>query len=253
MTVDYERGNFSISQNVWQDGETPQISAIVSPTYANSSSNSTASSPSGPKPIGPGVVAGAVIGGITVLLIAGAIGYYISRKRSRPTSTSLTEDIGLTNLEPGDNKDAKDGSINKDPNSPYPPYEKLDSTGSVHRSAAQPDGELGTQGEIFQLPTHTDEWDYITAIDRMESEQRAEMTPQIDGRGVAYELHGGEPMRVEMDDGRSRRGLVLSPTSASLRSPTATLSPASAGRLIPLPVSRGSSRASSSGPPSDHL
>lgn len=105
-------------------------------------------------------------------------------------------------------------------------------------------GELGTQGEIFQLPTHRDQEDYFTAVNRIASERRAGNTPQIDGRSVAYELQGSEPPRAEMDDERSWRGLPLSP---------ATLSPTSAGRLIPLQVSRGSSRASSFGPPSNTL
>ena len=271
LTVDYERGNFTVSQCVWQDGAAEQITTILSPTYANISSNSMTSSTSRSKPLGGGVIAGAVIGGIAVVVIAGGIGYYISRRRNRPTSKSPTEDIGLTNLEPGENKDAKYGSVH-DPNSPYPPFKKLDSTGSVHRSADgenQPQGELGTQGEIFQLPTQRDQEDYFTAVNRIASERRAERTPQIDGRSVVYELQGSEPPRVEMDDEQSRRGLplspaVLSPTSTRLSpvsarlSPvssglsqlSAGLSPISAGRLTTLPFSRENSRPSSFDPTS---
>lgn len=99
----------------------------------------------------------------------------------------------------------------------------------------QIDGELGTQGEIHQMPTteHGQE-DYFSAVINMASERRAATTPQIDGRNVVYELHGSDPLPVEMDDERSRKGLspMLSPRT---------------------PVTRGSSRASSLGPVSDTL
>lgn len=64
----------------------------------------------------------------------------------------------------------------------------------------------------------------------MESERRAEMTPQIDGRQVAYELHGSEPIPIEMDDERSRTGLspMISPrTPAGGVSRTSSLGPVS--------------------------
>jgi hypothetical protein len=75
---------------------------------------------------------------------------------------------------------------------------------------------------------------YFDAAIKLASERRAVTTPQIDGRIVAYELHGSEPMPVEMDDERSRSGLspMLSPRT---------------------PMTRGSSRASSLGPVSDTL
>jgi hypothetical protein len=234
LTVDYERGNFSVSQCVWQDGAPERISAIISPTYTNRSVSSTLSNIAS-KPVGGGIIATAVIGGIVVLTLAVGLGYIISRRRrrDRPTSNSPTEDIGLTNLGK-DNKDIKTESLSDDLNSPYPPYKKLDSPTGVHRER-QPEGELGTHGEIYQMPTtEYGEGDYLTAVNRIESERRAAITPQIDGRNVAYELYGSEPSPVEMDDEMSRR--AFSP------------------RLNPrAPVTRGSSRASIVGPVSDAL
>lgn len=249
LTVDYERGNFSVSQNVWQDGAAQQISAILSPTYAKSAGPSKNS---GSKPIGAGAIAGAVIGSIAVLLIAGSIWYFISRSK-RQTLTPPAEDVGLSKFEPDYHKDTKDGSLYYDPASPHLPEKKLNSTGSMYRSADGgngPDGELGTQGEIFQLPTQRDQEDYLTAVDRIVSERRAGSTPEIDGRIAAYELHGSEPMPVEMDDERSRVGLTASPTSATF-SPGASLSPTSPSPGIALPVSRLNSRIS--GPLSGQL
>lgn len=242
--MDYERRNFSVSQCIWQDGAPEQISAILSPTYANSTSNSTTSFTPASKPIPAGVIAGATVGGIAVLLlIAGGIAYYIFRCRKRSTSTPSTEDIRLTYF---DNKDNKNGSIH-DPNSPYPLYKKLGSAGSVHRSdksSSQPDGELGTQGEIFQMPTNEhNERDYFSAVNRIASERKAANTAQIDGISLAYELHGSEPRPIELDDEKSRQG--LSPSTVS----PATLSPMTARR----PATRGSSRSSSLGPVSDTL
>lgn len=233
MTVDYERGNFSVSQCLWQDGAPERISAILSPIYANSSPNYDTSSTSASKPIGAGIIAAAVIAGIVGLALAGGVGYFISRRRQRkrPTSTSPTEDIGLTNLDK-DNKDTKSISMFDDPNSPYPPYKKPHSPNGepVHREQ-YPDGELGTQGEIHQMPTtEHGEGDYFSAVNRIESERRAATTPQIDGKSMAYELAGSEPIAVEMDDEGSRSML-------SARTP----------------VTRGSSRASSLGPVSDAL
>jgi hypothetical protein len=226
--VDYERGNFSVSQCVWQDGAPEQISAILSPTYADKAKSSTAVS----KSSRVGLIVGVTIAAIAALALAAGLGYYLSQRRKRPTSKSPTEDVQLTNV---DNKDNKADYPPEDPNSPFPPYKKLDSSSSVHREQ-HPDGELGTQGEIYQMPTtENGEGDYFDAAIKLASERRAASTPQIDGRLVAYELPGCEPAPAEMDDERSRAG--LSPM----------LNPAT-------PVTRGSSRASSVvGPVSDTL
>ncbi len=228
MTVDYERGNFSVSQCVWQDGAPEQISAILSPTYADESKSSTPAL----KGIRVGLIAGVTIAGIAALVLATGLGYYLSQRRERPTSKSPTEDIQLTHV---DNKESKADDTQEDLNSPLPSYKKLDSSSSVHREQ-HTDGELGTQGEIYQMPTtEHGEGDYFDAAIKLASERRAANTPQIDGRLVAYELHGSEPIPIEMDDERSRAGLspMLSPGT---------------------PVTKGSSSASSVlGPVSDTL
>jgi hypothetical protein len=220
---------------VWQDGAPSQISAILSPSYANSTSNPSTSPSATSKPISAGIIAVIVILIVVILALAAGLVYFLLRRRKskRPLSVSATEDIGLTHFDK-DAKDSKSASLAEDPNSPYPPYKKLDSDSGVYREQ-QPDGELGVQGEIFQMPTtENGEGDYFSAVNRIESERRAATTPQIDGRCMMYELHGSEPVPIEMDgEGRSRG---LSPM----------LSPST-------PVTRGSSRASSFGPVSTVL
>ena len=215
---------------MWQDGAPSQISAILSPSYANSTSNPSTSPSATSKPISAGIIAVIVILIVVILALAAGLVYFLLRRRKskRPLSVSATEDIGLTHFDK-DAKDSKSVSLAEDPNSPYPPYKKLDSDSGVYREQ-QPDGELGVQGEIFQMPTtENGEGDYFSAVNRIESERRAATTPQIDGRCMMYELHGSEPVPIEMDgEGRSRG---LSPM----------LSPST-------PVTRGSSRASSFGP-----
>ena len=172
---------------------------------------------------------------IVILALGAGLLYFILRRRQSranlPHSNSATEDIGLTHMDK-DSKDQKAESLSSDPNSPYPPYKKLDSESGEYREQ-KPDGELGTQGEIYQMPTtEHGEGDYFTAVNRIESERRAATTPQIDGRSVMYELHGSEPLAVEMD-GQARKGSpMLSPRT---------------------PVTRGSSRSSSFGPVSTTL
>jgi hypothetical protein len=128
-----------------------------------------------------------------------------------------------------ESKDTKTESLSSE-NTPYTPYKKLDFESGVNREQ-KPDGELGTQGEIFQMPTtENGAGDYFSAVNRIESERRAATTPQIDGRSVMFELHGSDPVPVEMDaQGRSP---MLSPKT---------------------PVTRGSSRSSSFGPVSTVL
>ncbi|RAL63573.1 hypothetical protein DID88_003617 [Monilinia fructigena] len=46
LTVDYERGNFTVSQCIWIDGATSEISSIISPTLTSNSLNIPQGSPS---------------------------------------------------------------------------------------------------------------------------------------------------------------------------------------------------------------
>jgi FlaG/FlaF family flagellin (archaellin) len=91
LTVDYERGNFSVSQCIWDIEAKQDIATIHSLANSDDSSDSgdttDASSPGTPDNSGPstGAIAGIVVGssiGLTVFAVA--IWWYV-RKRSRKT------------------------------------------------------------------------------------------------------------------------------------------------------------------------
>ncbi|RFU28804.1 hypothetical protein B7463_g7553, partial [Scytalidium lignicola] len=207
--VDYERGNFSVSQCEWQDGVAPQIATIISPTYNNSLSSTTptttATLSSRPSTVPVGVIVGAVVGGASVLVSAVGLGYFIIRSRKSQPLEEPIENIGLTNPSIENKKDQTDNKStfsHQEPNSPYLSHKMPDTRGSMYKSevAHNPDAELGTQGEIFQMPTtEHDEDGYFATAHRIASERRAITILQIDGRSLVYEVPGSEPARIEMD------------------------------------------------------
>lgn len=221
-----------MSQCLWEDVPS-QITAILSPSYDNSSTSipspSTASGISSTH-VDTGVIAGAVVAGVVVLAAASILAYYLRRRRSQRVSTTAIEDIALARFnEQGEDKKSFRGASGF----PFDAVSKPDLAPSIH-SQYRPNGELGTQGEIYQLPAHDNrEGNYFTEAMQMASERRAGGMPEIANTGVMYELAGSDPAPVELDDARSREGLL----------PPA---PRSRGRS-----SRLSSRASS--PPSEYL
>jgi hypothetical protein len=82
LTVDYDRGNFSVSQCTWTQGATSDVSSILSPSYTSSPSNSTSpiGSPSSNKSTITTAVTGVVLG---VAALAGilATGYWFYRNK----------------------------------------------------------------------------------------------------------------------------------------------------------------------------
>ena len=91
--------------------------------------------------------------------------------------------------------------------------------------------ELGTGGEIHQLPTNDNrEGNYLALASHIEAERRAANTPQIDGRSIVYELQGSDPTPSEMDDEWSRQG-------RSPRVPTRTWTTVSSRSTSPYPGS----------------
>lgn len=212
-----------MSQCLWEDGLPTQLTAILSPSYSH---NSTSTSSPSSKHVDPGVIAGAVIAVVVVLAAACVLTYYLRRRRNQRVSTSPTENIALSRF---NNQDEDKKSISLASGSPFPADSKPDLAPSIH-SQYRTDGEIGTQGEIFQLPAHDNrDEDYFTAAIHIASERRAANTPEIEGTGIMYELHGSEPAPVEMDDVLSREG--LSPSSAPSRGPSTRISSRTNGPL----------------------
>jgi hypothetical protein len=176
--------------------------------------------------VDPGVIAGAVIAVVTVLAAACVLTHYLRRHRSQRVSTSPTENIALSRF---NNQDDDKKPIPLTSGSLSLADSKPDLAPSIH-SQYRTDGEVGTHGEIFQLPAHDDrDGDYFTAAIHIASERRAANTPEIEGTGIMYELHGSEPAPVEIDDVLSREG--LSPSSAPSRGPSTRISSRTNGPL----------------------
>ena len=228
MTVDYERGNFSISQCSWTDGATPQISSIISPDYPANATSIPPGTPeeSGSKKLSTGIIAAIAI--ITVLLVAGlaALAFFCIRRRKRPVSEVPTEDLNLTHGDVStDSKSILSSIALSSIASPAPIYKKFSDTVPSHMHEHYlPRVELPTPAEenvnrvelptiadmsvelpasahedIHQLPDHDNrDGDYFTATRAI----RVAQTPEI----------GGEPLpRTPGSPGirGSRRGIVF--------------------------------------------
>jgi hypothetical protein len=183
-----------VSQCVWNDGATPQIDAILSPSYATNLTtgySSSSASTSKSKPISGGIIAGAAIASTAVLAISGVAAWYFLRRQNRSALPPVTDNIGLTNVE----LDA--------------PNYQADALSSSHSSPFLADKKLYTEDmPPRSLPQCQDsrEGDYMSVSSHIEAERRAANTPQIDGRRIVYELHGSKPTPSEMDDEWSRQG-----------------------------------------------
>lgn len=240
LTVDYERGNFSISQCLWNDGAPSEIAAIISSSYTtNFSSTASPGKKSSSTSVSPAVVAGVVVGVIAIIAVC-VLGVLVVRRKKRPISTTPTENLGLSTLNKV--KADEDKMSVYPPDSPLPGYKKDDPASSIYRSSSFVDSELGTMGEIHQLPEahHMNEEDYLAAARRMESQRRAGQTTELGGRAMMYEVMGDLPTPAEMDDQGSREGLLLSPSRAASGNGSR-------------PTSSRSDRSRVTGPVPDHL
>ncbi|KAF4635415.1 hypothetical protein G7Y89_g2680 [Cudoniella acicularis] len=147
LTVDYERGNFSVSQCTWNQGAAAQVGTIISPSYANSTNTTSADQSSNNNTIK--AAAGGFIGGVAVVAIC-ALGFWYWRRNQQMNTTleepSPSEPVPLTEF-PQNNK---------------MPWSEQDEVESMYKKAASmhskymPDGELPADGnEIYQLPADT--------------------------------------------------------------------------------------------------
>jgi hypothetical protein len=199
---------------MWNDGATPQIISILSPSYVTNSTSGLGS-PRPPssksKTVRGAVVAGAVIAGVAVLgLAGGALWFFLRRRKQASAEITAADNIALTDVNP--DVPSYPGELFPNPHSSPPLLsdKKLYTEDIVPRNMGyyQADrGELGTGGEIHQLPTGDNaEGNYLALASHIQAERRAANTPQIDGRSIVYELPGSEITPSEMDDEWSRQG-----------------------------------------------
>lgn len=98
LTVDYDRGNFSVSQCTWQQSARPEVVSILAPIYTSNNTNSTTNH--NPAPVSKKkTTSPAVIGAVTavaVLAFFGAIGFWLWRwrkqQKKKKAETEATSD-----------------------------------------------------------------------------------------------------------------------------------------------------------------
>ncbi|RDW59123.1 hypothetical protein BP5796_12047 [Coleophoma crateriformis] len=108
LTVDYDRGNFSVSQCTWVDGAKSAVNSILSPLYSTNSTNGTlTTSPKATNEIAIGPIIGGVLGGIVVLMgICAALFWYCWRKQARETKSPQGDSTPHVTLEELKHSDA---------------------------------------------------------------------------------------------------------------------------------------------------
>lgn len=242
LTVDYERGNFSVSQCTWVDGAVSVIVPILSKpapavTTGSASASSTAiSTPS--SGISGGAIAGVVIAIIAILaLLAGALFWWLRRRRPQAGQAASPTAKGETALQPM--AVVATGAQDLD-------HDKSDAR--TLEQLSQTHAELPPDSQIYQLNADGKLWDSHEL-------SGSSITPEIEGRNVGpvYEMMGSEVIHEAPSEPVSRvpspmsrgktplsGGLSPSSTGASPLSTSATLmkSGASSSSTVRTPVSR---------------
>lgn len=200
MTVNYERGNFSVSQCTFDDGSTPQVTTIQSLTSAGSGESS--------KGIGPGPIVGIVISIIALIALIGAsIFLYLRRRKQRdlieprdvipsstpePSHTVLSPNLSARTPEPEQpiTNTKTDNDINvwmtsteMESEPVIIPMHKLQRQRSELSNASQirPELPAGDNREVT----------YFEEDQRIRSSRKADRTAELDGSGILYELDAG--------------------------------------------------------------
>lgn len=228
MTVDYDRGNFSVSQCAWQDGAPSQIESIVSSSYAatpSATSSPTSSAATSSKTPSSGAIAGIAIGAVAVVAAAAGLAYYFFvLRRKRANAANAINEEQPTNPAALPQGSYYGQAYPSEVTSPAPkvwgdPIENY----KIVRSPAQDSHEV-PGSEIFQLPGQHE---------RSISESTAMIQYQgvtgFAGQGIAHELEGSRPEVQEMDD-ISSRGRLTPVSRAHSPHSTGALSPSSSGR-----------------------
>ncbi|KAH8596577.1 aspartic peptidase domain-containing protein [Bisporella sp. PMI_857] len=265
LTVDYERGNFSVSQATFVQGAESQVHPILSPTYKTGPSNSIASpvnKATGEKKISVGPIVGGVIGGITLLAIVGGLLFWCLRRKkkqqekreSRLPDYNTTTPVGvpLEELKKSDGSkilgvESDAGSFFKKSapsiytvQSPHEPNAEL----PVHQHERF--GELAADGpEIYrhgELPADGHE------IHQLSAESNTVEIGNTNS-GVRYELESPMPIELAGDDTfRSATPRMaerhLSPIGHSNSVGSVSSTSDLLGRRAPSPVLRGGTTSS---------
>lgn len=137
--MDYERRNFSVSQNVWREKSTPQIVPIAA--VDNGTDTAMIPSSGDRRSISAGGIAGVVLGIVVGVVAAALIAFFILRKRRRTRREKEAADILAAKATEGSSpfqKAEMDGS-GKDPSG------ELDATPEAQDcSVLEKDGEAAT-------------------------------------------------------------------------------------------------------------
>jgi len=173
LTVDYDRGNFSINQCTWIDGAASNVVAIRAPLGGiSNSSNNTSSLPDKPPPklIPPGAIAGIAIGALALIFIPLTI--FLLRRCNHHklvrNSQLIDDSLALTKIQSNYTPDADKKYIApsehislvpsseqqhfkyQDPKLKHTPY--ISSIISMNENIHTPNSELdNTERKIYQL------------------------------------------------------------------------------------------------------
>ncbi|TVY85460.1 hypothetical protein LSUE1_G000156 [Lachnellula suecica] len=224
LTVDYERGNFSVSQCLWNDGATPQVMTISSLSNSTNSGNGTGSGEnqqSIKKQVGTGAIVGIVVAVLVILAIAGALAYvFLWRKRSPPPVELPAQTIALEEVSGSDPEEGTRFS--------FPPDKKSDILPGTHPldqerselstipdpasyNSQQQRSELPATTEIFQLAERDNrEGNYDDEAGLMNSSKKATATSELPGSEFRFELEADPVTNVAPNETRSR-DLLSSP------------------------------------------
>lgn len=192
LTVDYDRGNFSVSQCTWQQGAIPKVESIIAPISVTNNTNSTTNHSENVESKG-GTNIPAIAGSVATvgaLSILGVLGFWFWRRRKQQRRKEEKEAaavnlVALQDVKPdpakGDTQDADDNV------SMHGRYKK-DTIASIY-SPRSPESEyiMTPQGE---LPGHGHEIHEISAV-------RALSEMGDTDSGMRSELES--PLPVEME------------------------------------------------------
>ena len=240
MTVDYERGNFSVSQCLWNDGAASQVVTISAPsngTNGNGGSESKQKSQAVKKPgVSTGAIVGIVVGFLVVLAVGGALLWIFLRLRKRPppqielstvAAPSIVSDhpTGQTPYEGPHDPFSDQGTAHDSfPPDKKPEWEQMPIM--PHQVLHHQRSELANTTEIFQLADCDNrEGTYDADTERMKSIRRAMNTSELPASSTLFELEADPVTQA----GRSRDLLPSpAPTFASRYTET-TLGPTTTG------------------------
>lgn len=203
LTVDYERRNFSLCQNVWLQGATPKISTIVSPEYSNKTpSHPEAAQQNEVKKNLTSAIVGGVIGFLVFIGIgvAGIWHWKTQKKQAKERKEAGSEEEKAAEQVTEFSQSGKSGLFKN------PPPKDIQSCCIPRTKLTTGSGNLGSVGP-FEVDAH-----YI---------------PEAPGIPLFPEMHGSEQyIPVELQ-GSSIEETVSSPTeSSNVRSyPVSPLTP----------------------------